>query len=194
LNDAWARSISRACFARLLTRDAAPELGDGREVRSLAFQQAPRVSVDDLVIEAARPHETDPSVELAIGIRRSPNLVRSDEDSQKLITEYLRALASAGDDGREHRLALAVAGHQPHAEQLAELAALARNQTDAASFFSLVNAGVRSARRAGSRVHRRTLGAGHRRMCSGEQAYRDGPSTTTTRTSRPASSRHSMPS
>ena len=125
-------------LARLLTRDAGPELGDGREVRSVAFQQAPRVSVDDLVIEAARPDETNTSMELAIGIRRRPNLVPSNEDSQKLITEYLRARASAGDDGREHRLALAVGGRQPHAEQLAELAGLARNQTDSAGFFSLV--------------------------------------------------------
>jgi hypothetical protein len=132
------RRVGAVYLARLLTGDAVPELGDGREVRSVAFQQAQRVAVDDLVIEAARPHETDPSVELGIGIRRRPNLIRSNEDSQKLITEYLRVLASTADDGREHRLALAVGGRQPHAEQLAELAALARNQSDAASFFFLV--------------------------------------------------------
>jgi hypothetical protein len=122
----------------MLTGDTAPELGDAREVRSVAFQQAPQISVDDLVIETARHGETDSSVVLAIGIRRRPNLVRSDEDGQKLVTEFLRALLGTAEDGRERRLALAVAGRQPHAEQLAELAALARNQRDAASFFTEV--------------------------------------------------------
>jgi hypothetical protein len=127
-------------LARLLTGEATPELGDSREIRGVAFQQAHRTSVDDLVIEAARPDEADPSLELAIGIRRRPNLVRSDEDSQKLVAEYLRAVLRPAEDDREHRLGLAVAGRQAHAEQLAELTVLARRQRDAASFFTEVAA------------------------------------------------------
>jgi hypothetical protein len=104
------RRVGALYLARMLTGDGAPELGDAREVRVVAFQQAPRISVDDLVVEAARPDETEPSLVLAIGIRRRPNLVRSDDDSQKLVTEYLRAAMSNHDDGREVGLALAVAG------------------------------------------------------------------------------------
>jgi hypothetical protein len=77
------RRVGALYLARMLTGDGAPELGDAREVRVVAFQQAPRISVDDLVVEAARPDETEPSLVLAIGIRRRPNLVRSDDDSQK---------------------------------------------------------------------------------------------------------------
>ena len=132
------RRIGALYLVALLTGETATELGDARSVVSVAFQQAPRVSVDDLVIRAARPDEAEPSLELAIGIRRRPNIVRSDEDTQKLIVEYVRAFLSTPDDGREHRFGLAVAGPQPHAEQVAELAALARNQMDASAFFALV--------------------------------------------------------
>ena len=47
-------------------------------------------------------------------------------------------MLNAPSDGREHRLALAVAGRQTHAEQLAQLASLARNQMNATAFFDLV--------------------------------------------------------
>ena len=41
-------------------------------------------------------------------------------------------------DGPEHRWCLVVAGSQPHAEQLAELAALGAAQMDAPGFFDLI--------------------------------------------------------
>jgi hypothetical protein len=94
--------------------------------------------VDDLVILAARPDETSPSLELAVGIRRSPNIVRSNADTQGLIVEYVRAMLSAPHDDLEHRLALVVAGHDAHAAQLAQLAGLAQAQMDARSFFGLL--------------------------------------------------------
>lgn len=132
------RRVATLYLAMLLTGDTASELGDDREVRSVAFQQGPRIPVDDLVILADRPDEPEQSLELAMGVRRKPNIVKSDTDSQALIVEYLRALLRAPADGPERRLALVVAGAQPHAEQLAALAALARNQMDAPHFFSLV--------------------------------------------------------
>ncbi len=122
----------------LLTGEGATELGDARSIVSVAFQQAPRVPVDDLVILAARSDEPSPSLELAVGIRRSPNIVRSNADTQNLVTEYVRAMLSAPQDALEHRLVLVVAGHQPHAAQLGELAALAQTQVDASRFFTLV--------------------------------------------------------
>jgi hypothetical protein len=132
------RRIGALYLAALLTGDTSPELGDARNIVSVRFQQSPRVPIDDLVIDAARADETEPSRQLAIGIRRRPNFVPSDDETQKLMVEFVRALLSAPSDGREHRLALAVAGRQTHADQLAELASLARNQMNATAFFDLV--------------------------------------------------------
>jgi len=125
-------------LALLLTGWGAGELGAGRVITSISFQQAPRVPVDDLVIVAELPDGVDSGLELAVGIRRTPRIVTSDADTQKLIVEYVRALLTPTVDAREHRLALVVAGHGTHAEQLAELADLAANQKDAEAYFDLV--------------------------------------------------------
>ena len=132
------RRVAARYLAMLLTGDTVAELGEDRAIVSVAFQQAPRVPVDDLVILAARAEETSPSLELAVGIRRAPKIVPSDEDTRKLIVEYARAMLAAPDDGREHRLALVVAGHQDHAAQVAKLADVAKDQADASAFFDLI--------------------------------------------------------
>ncbi len=49
------RKVAVQYLARLLAGDGASELGDGRRVVSVAFQQAPEHPVDDLVVSAARP-------------------------------------------------------------------------------------------------------------------------------------------
>ena len=89
---------------------------------TVAFQQAPDHPVDDLVVSAARPGELDLSSELALEVRRSPNLVASDESTQGLIRKFIRAVINAPTDGIERRLGLVVAGPQQHAEQLGKLA------------------------------------------------------------------------
>jgi len=94
------RRVGALYLAGLLTGETAPELGDSRAVVGVRFQQSPRVPIDDLVIDGARPDETEPSVQLAIGIRRRPNVVPSDEDTQKLIVEFVRALLNAPSAGR----------------------------------------------------------------------------------------------
>ena len=125
-------------LAHLLTGDGASELGDGRRVTSVAFQQAPDVPVDDLVLKAARLGETQPSLRLALGIRRSPQIVKSDESTRKLIGQFVRAVAEEPSDEQEHQFGLVVAGPQPHARQLAELADAATAQSDSAGFFKLI--------------------------------------------------------
>ena len=132
------RKVAVQYLAHLLVGDGASELGDGRCVVSVAFQQAPGHPIDDLVVSAANPDELHPSLVLALGIRRSPKLVLSDESTRKLIREFVRAVNNAPTDGPEHRLGIVVAGPQPHAEQLAELASLAAGQMDAPGFFDLV--------------------------------------------------------
>jgi hypothetical protein len=133
------RRVAALWLARLLTGDTAPELGDDRRVVGVAFQQEPAIAVDDLVIHAARGDEPEASLQLAIAVRRRPNVVTSNTDAQKFVADLVRALdQTSADDDMRHRLAVAVAGPQPHADQLAELAALARNQRDATGFFSLI--------------------------------------------------------
>ena len=132
------RKVAVQYLARLLVGDGAVELGDGRRVVSVAFQQAPEHPVDDLVVSAARPDEPGPSRVLAIAVRRAPELVVSDESTRKLVRAFVDAVGKAPTDGPEHRWCLVVAGSQPHAEQLAELAAHAVTQMDAPGFFDLI--------------------------------------------------------
>ena len=132
------RKVAVTYLARLLLGGGAPELGDGRQVLSVAFQQAPDHPVDDLVVAAGRSDETVPSLVLAIGVRRAPDLVKSDESTQKLISDFVRAVVAMPSTGHEHRFALVVAGPQPQAEQLAQLADLAAAQVGAPELFRLV--------------------------------------------------------
>jgi len=134
------RKVAVQYLAHLLVGGGAVELGDGRHVVSVAFQQAPEHSVDDLVICAARADDLEPSLVLAVGVRRSPGLVQSDEATRKLIRAFVREVINAPAGGPEHRCALVVAGAQEHAEQLALLAGLASKQMGAPGFFRLVRA------------------------------------------------------
>ncbi len=132
------RRVAVKYLAHLLVGDGATELGDGRSVVSVSFQQAPDYPVDDLVIAAAYPEESDPSLLLSLGVRRSPNLVQSDEPTRKLIRDFVHAVINAPTEGPERRLGLVVAGPQKQAQQLSELADLAVVQMDAPGFFDLV--------------------------------------------------------
>jgi predicted DNA binding CopG/RHH family protein len=132
------RRVAARYLALMLTGNTSPELGDGRLITSIAFQQAPDSPVDDLVLHAQRPDEHAPSLQLAVGVRRSPKLVPSDEDTQKLLGAYVKALLADREDGVEHRLALVDAGTRPDARELAELTGWAAKQKDAEGFFSLM--------------------------------------------------------
>ena len=81
------RKVAVQYLAHILLGDGAFEFGEGRHAVCLAFQQAPEYPVDDLLIYAARPEENEPSLELALGVRRSPNLVLSDDSTRKFIRQ-----------------------------------------------------------------------------------------------------------
>jgi hypothetical protein len=132
------RRVAASYLALLLTGEGAPELGDSRRVVGVAFQQAPQIAVDDLVVLAARTDEEAPTLELAIAVRRAPQIIQSDDDTAALFTQFLGALADGEGEYPQRRVALAVSGPQTHAQQLAELAALASQQRDAADFFDLL--------------------------------------------------------
>ena len=137
------RKVAVQYLAHMLVGDGATELGDGRRIVSVAFQQASAHPADDLVLSAARSDESQPSLVLAIAVRRSLNVVMSDESTRKLFRGFVRILLKPPRSGPEHRLALVVAGPQQHAEQLAKLADLAAAQMDAPGFFQLVHSPMR---------------------------------------------------
>src|ERR1700682_408077 len=56
------RKVAVQYLAHLLVGDGAIELGDGRSVVSVAFQQAPDHPVDDLVVRAGRGDEPGASL------------------------------------------------------------------------------------------------------------------------------------
>lgn len=125
-------------LAHLLVGDAAGGVREGHRVVDVAFQQAPGHPVDDLVLRAQRPEDSEPSLVLALAVRRSPKLVASDERAQRLIRQYVDELVGSPAEGLEQRLGLVVAGTQTHASQLRELADLAAAQMDARGFFDLI--------------------------------------------------------
>ena len=132
------RQVAVQYLAHLLAGDFANELGEGRRVVSVAFQQAPDHPVDDLVVRAARPDDLQPSLVLALAVRRSPNLVANDESTRKLFRQLVDEMANTPTEGPEHRMCLVVAGPQEPAKQLATLANHAAHQMDATGFFDLV--------------------------------------------------------
>ncbi|MCY4235555.1 MAG: hypothetical protein OXE74_04500 [Cyanobacteria bacterium MAG CAR2_bin_4] len=133
------RKVAVQYLAHLLVGDNAPELGDSRRIVSVAFQQAPSHPVDDLLVQAARPNESQPSLKLALGVRRSINLVKSDGSTQKLIGQFIHAAINDNEpaDGTEHHLGLVVSQPQPHAQELAKLADMAKKQSNPEGFFNL---------------------------------------------------------
>jgi hypothetical protein len=130
------RRVAASYLAALLTSDSPAGL-DGRRVVQVAFQQAPTEAVDDLVILAQRNDEGSPSFTVAVGIRRHPLVTPSDQDTQKLLTDYIRSLIKAEKVGSDQEYFLVVAGPQAPAGQLATLASLARTSTEDA-FYPLV--------------------------------------------------------
>lgn len=132
------RKVAVQYLALMLTGLGATELGEGRSVVSVAFQQAPEHSADDLVVHAKRADEDEPSLVLALSVRRAPAIVKSNVKTRKLIGSLLEELTRQFGADVDHRVGVVVAGHQDHAAQLASLADLARRQSDPVSFVTLV--------------------------------------------------------
>ena len=132
------RKVAVNYLAKMLTGSGATELGAGRSVASVSFQQAPDHAADDLVVRAQRAHEAEPSLVLALAVRRAPSLVQSDDKARKLVGTLLSELEKDLGTDVDHLVGLVVAGPQPHASQLAELSGLARGQPSPEAFFALI--------------------------------------------------------
>ena len=130
--------IGAFCLTRLLSGAVMSELGE-RAPTEVRFQQAPASAVDDLVL-VADAGSGDQSIRLSIACRRRPVFTRSNEKTRELFVSFVRAdLAAEDSSDVEEGIAIAVSGHQGGAREVAELAALARNQSDAAAYFALVS-------------------------------------------------------
>lgn len=132
------RKVAASYLAQLLLGHGSVGLGPGRAAVSVAFQQAPEFTVDDLAVTAVGKGESEPSLVLLVAARRTPNVVDSDENSQKLFRSFVQQVLNIPTSRPEVRLALAVAGPQDHAEQLAVLVRLAADQPGPEKFFGLV--------------------------------------------------------
>jgi hypothetical protein len=126
-------------LVRLLSGTSVSELGE-QAPNHIAFQQASKTTVDDLVLTAptADGHSV---VRLEIAVRRAPKFILSDKKTNELVLALVRAdLAAerAADPSTQRRFAVAVSGHPTHAREVAELAVVARGQSSAEAFFDLV--------------------------------------------------------
>jgi len=130
-------------LARLLTSSPVTAL-DERAPDRVAFQQAPRATADDYVLEALAADGTT-TIRLDLAVRRRPKFITSHVTTGELVTALVKGDLAA-ENGRDtkvegtvdHRLAVAVSGPQNHAQQLAELADLARGQTSSGAFEALI--------------------------------------------------------
>lgn len=130
------RMLGALLLTRLLTGGAVTHL-DGRSPATVALQQVPAALADDLVV-TARAADGATILRLDIAVRRSPEFNISHTPTCDLVAMLIKAdLASerSPDDNLEHRLCVAVSGRQKHAQQLAELASVARGKPDAEGFY-----------------------------------------------------------
>ena len=131
--------LGAVLLAHLLTGRPISEL-DERPPTQVAFQQSTLSRVDDLVVTASAPDGVS-LFRLDIAVRRTPRFVRSHRATNDLMAALVAEDIAAEDDPNERlkrRLAVAVSGPQAHAQQVAELAAVARAQPTAGEFFELV--------------------------------------------------------
>jgi len=131
--------LGTVLLVQLLTAQPVFEL-DERAPERVAFQQAPAATVDDLIV-TARAAEDAAWVRLDIAVRRTPNFVRSHTKTADLVRALVQADLDAernADPLVERRLAVAVSGQQKHAQEIAELAVVARGQSNAKEFVNLV--------------------------------------------------------
>jgi hypothetical protein len=125
-------------LVNLLTARPVLELSE-RAPERVAFQQSPATTLDDLVVTSSP--ESGTSIRLEIAVRRAPKFTRSDMKTNELVAALVRADFDAERDSQplvERRLAVAVSGRQKHAQEIAELAVVARGQSTADEFVQLI--------------------------------------------------------
>ena len=129
-----------------------PEV-EGRLIREVGFQQAPRFPVDDLVLRAGPYWSEDIDLLVPIAVRRAPRFTAGDQGSQQLVLSLVSALADTASYAERIALAVAVGGRQTQAEEVANLTSYARRQPDPKAFFHLFETPGRQSRQLHNRLH-----------------------------------------
>jgi hypothetical protein len=138
-------------LSSLLVGDPITELGDDATPVSVRFQGRRLSPVDDLVVSGSAREEER---RVSIGVRRAPDLTKSDKKTARLLAAYVQMAADRWQgitDGR-WRLYLAVAVPSPAVSQLRELTVIARAAADEAEFRTEVELPGRADRDVRSRL------------------------------------------
>src|SRR5258708_29839200 len=109
------------------------EVGDESNAESVRCRGRRMSRVDDLVVSGSGRGEER---RVSIGVRRDPDLTKSDKKTARLLTAYVQMAAGRWEDitdGR-WRLYLAVAVPSPAVTQLRELTVIASAAADEAEF------------------------------------------------------------
>lgn len=131
--------VGALLLARMLTGGPVTAMDD-RAPQSVAFQQSPVAFADDLVVTTPAADGVT-TVRLDIAVRRTPRFIKSHKTTCDLVETLVRADLAAegeGDPTLDHRLVVAVSGRQTHAQQIADLALVARGQASAEAFEALI--------------------------------------------------------
>lgn len=123
-------------LTRLLTGGPITALNDLAPAH-VAFQQTPTSIVDDFVVTAPTADGTT-TIRLAIAARRNPAFITSDKKTNELIATLVAADLAAEadtDPATVERLSVAVSAWNSGAQQVAELADVARSNNDADDFY-----------------------------------------------------------
>lgn len=123
-------------LTRLLTGGPIAALNDLAPVH-VAFQQTPTSIVDDFVATAPTADGTT-TIRVAIAARRHPAFITSDKKTNELIATLVAADLAAEadtDPATVDRLCIAVSAWNNGAKQVAELADVARSNTNADDFY-----------------------------------------------------------
>jgi hypothetical protein len=126
-------------LTRMLTGGPVTAMDD-RTPQGVAFQQSPAALADDLVVTTPAADGVT-TVRLDIAVRRTPQFIKSHKTTRELVATLVRADLAAErktDPALEHRLAVAVSGRQTHGQELADLARVARGQSNADDFEALI--------------------------------------------------------
>jgi hypothetical protein len=138
-------------LSSLLVGDPITELGDDATPVSVRFQGRALSPVDDLVVSgSARDEERL----VSIGVRRAPDVTKSDKKTARLLAAYVQMAAERWEDitdGR-WRLYLGVAVPSPAVTQLRELTVIASAATNEAEFRTEVGLPGRADRDVRSRL------------------------------------------
>lgn len=124
----FAQRVASIYLAGMLTAERRGEASE-LPVNRVSFQTGPAHPVDDLLIECG---DSSSEVTLAVACRATPNFIKSNKDTVKLVGSLLKEIEK--HDSLGHEVAVATAGKSNQWDQLAVLCDIARSHADAKSF------------------------------------------------------------